>query len=101
MFVNRIEPISLAKLAAAFYAAIGLIVGILVALVAMAGLSLGAAFQQEGSALAPFVGMLLGVGAIVFLPILYGVLGFIGGLIGAFLYNAAAGMVGGLEIDVS
>ncbi len=53
MVVKRIEPISLAKLAAAFYAALGLIVGVIVALIAMAGLSLGAALEQEGSAMAP------------------------------------------------
>jgi hypothetical protein len=101
MVVKRIEPFSLAKLMGVLYAGIGLIIGVVVALIAMAGMSMGAALEQEGSAMAPLFGAVFGVGAIVFLPILYGIFGFIGGLIGSFLYNVAAGIVGGLEIDVS
>ncbi len=45
-------------------------------------------------------GAILGVGAVVIFPILYGVMGFIVTLVGAWLYNLAAGMVGGVELDV-
>ena len=52
-------------------------------------------------------GLVLGGGGVVFgllfmvgLPILYGVIGFIGGAIGALLYNLFAGFVGGIEIEV-
>ena len=31
---------------------------------------------------------------------MYGIIGFIGGAIGALLYNLFAGMVGGVEIEV-
>jgi hypothetical protein len=34
------------------------------------------------------------------IPIIYGIIGFIGGAIGALLYNLFAGMVGGVEIEV-
>ena len=40
-----------------------------------------------------FMGVLL-------LPILYGVCGFLGGLIHAWVYNVAAGWVGGVRIEV-
>jgi hypothetical protein len=40
------------------------------------------------------------VGAIIVLPIFYGVLGFIAFAIGAVLYNVLAGMVGGLRVEV-
>jgi hypothetical protein len=43
---------------------------------------------------------LVGVGAIVALPIFYACIGFIGTLIGAVLYNVVASMVGGVELDV-
>jgi hypothetical protein len=42
----------------------------------------------------------MGVGAIVFLPILYGGCGFVFTLLGAWLYNAVAGLVGGVEMDL-
>lgn len=35
------------------------------------------------------------------LPILYGVMGLIGGAIGALLYNAFAALVGGVELDMA
>jgi hypothetical protein len=44
-------------------------------------------------------GALFGVGAIILLPICYGILGFIGTLIMAWLFNIAAGIVGGVEVD--
>jgi hypothetical protein len=46
------------------------------------------------------MGAMIGVGAIVFFPILYACIGFIGALIAAWLYNLVAGMVGGIELEV-
>jgi hypothetical protein len=43
----------------------------------------------------------MGAGAIIFLPIMYGVFGGIFAAIGAFVYNLVAGWVGGLEVDIS
>ena len=34
------------------------------------------------------------------IPITYGLLGFIGGAIGGLIYNALAGIVGGIKIDL-
>jgi hypothetical protein len=44
--------------------------------------------------------MALGAGFAIMLPILYAVLGFIGGALSAFIYNVAAKFVGGMEFDV-
>jgi hypothetical protein len=47
------------------------------------------------------VGVLaLGTGFAIFVPIFYAVIGFIGGVLGAFVYNLAAKWVGGFEVDV-
>jgi hypothetical protein len=45
--------------------------------------------------------MVFGAGAIVFFPICYGIIGGIGGALGAVIYNLVAGWVGGLEVDIS
>jgi hypothetical protein len=41
-----------------------------------------------------------GVGAIVILPICYGIAGLVGGAISAALYNLFAGMFGGIEVEI-
>ena len=97
MVIKRIGALSLAKIAAVLYAGIGLLIGAVFALVGMAGFA--SQMGGAGSAL-PFGGMLFGVGAIVILPICYGVMGFIFTLIGATIFNAAARLTGGVEIEV-
>jgi hypothetical protein len=42
----------------------------------------------------------LGVGGFIFLPILFAIAGFIGGLIGALLYNLVARWTGGVKLRV-
>jgi hypothetical protein len=37
---------------------------------------------------------------VVIMPILYGIMGAIGGAIGAILYNVFAGMVGGVALNI-
>jgi hypothetical protein len=45
-------------------------------------------------------GMLFGAGAIVIVPIFYGVLGAVFSALSAVCYNIVAGMVGGIQFDV-
>ena len=74
---------------------LGLLIGGFMALASL----LGVAVQQQGNANAAIPAMLLGVGAVVFLPIFYGVTCFIAGIIYAALYNLVAGVVGGIELE--
>ena len=92
MVLKSIGVASCAKLMGAMYAAIGLILGAIFALLALLGAGLGG---DAGAA-----GMMFGVGAVVFLPIFYGVLGFIGGALMALVYNVVAGIAGGLELEL-
>lgn len=92
MIVKRIGPMSLAKISAALYALIGLIIGAIISAVSMVGGALG------GSD-AGMMGMVFGAAAVILLPLLYGCMGFVGSLIGASLFNLAAGWVGGIELD--
>lgn len=45
-------------------------------------------------------GVVLGLVIMIALPIIYGLIGFVAGAIGALIYNLFAGMVGGIEIEV-
>jgi hypothetical protein len=95
MVIHRIGPMSLAKLSGTLYAILGLIIGALFSLAAMAGAI------ASGDDNAGMFGAMFGIGAIVLFPLLYGCMGFIVSLIGAWLYNMLAGMVGGVEVDVT
>jgi hypothetical protein len=37
----------------------------------------------------------------IMMPVMYGVMGLIGGAVGAALYNLVAGWVGGIEVEIS
>jgi hypothetical protein len=89
---------SCAKMAAVLYAAIGLIVGFFISIAALFGVALGSG--PEGEPGAAFMGLLFGVGAIVLLPIFYGLLGFVCALVGAALYNVVAKLTGGIELEL-
>ena len=94
MVVRSVAPLSVAKIAGVLYMLIGVLVGAIVALAALAGTFAGG--EDAG-----LIGSLMGVGAIVVFPLLYGCMGFVGTLIGAWLYNLVAGMVGGISIEVA
>lgn len=97
MILKKINPISCGKMMGALYAIIGLIAGIIFAIASLMGASIAPSESSGGSAI---IGMLFGVGAIIFLPICYGLFGFISGLIVPAIYNILAGIVGGVEVDV-
>jgi len=96
MTITRVGPLSAAKVAGLLYVVIGLVAGAFVSLFAMAGAAIGAG---SGNGDGATFGALFGVGAIILLPIFYGFFGFVGTLIMAALFNLAAGMVGGIEVD--
>lgn len=92
--VRQIGVISVGKIYGAISAAFGLLIGVFFGLASMVGAGLSG---DEGGA---FIGTIFGAGAIIFLPIMYGIMGFIGGVIGAALYNVFAGMVGGVSLEL-
>ncbi len=94
--IKRIGVLSLAKLQALIMAVFGLLLGVIYAI-------LGTVIASLASTQGQSLGILAGLGflSILILPIFYGILGFIGGAIGAFLYNLIAGWIGGIEIEFS
>ncbi|MEK6885818.1 MAG: hypothetical protein AABX17_02535 [Nanoarchaeota archaeon] len=98
--LKRIGPLSLAKLETIFMAFIGLLIGIFYAIIGMfiSGLSEGA-LQEAGLDASSTI--MFSPWAIIVMPLLYAILGFFSGLIGAGLYNLVAGWVGGVKIELS
>jgi hypothetical protein len=97
MRIRRIQPLPLAKISGVFNLVLGLVVGLIFSLVGLAVPAFGGAPAAQQM---PGWSLFFGVGAIVFLPVLYGAFGFLSGLIGAAFYNALAKFVGGIVIEV-
>jgi hypothetical protein len=99
MIVKRFGVFSAAKLYAVIMAAIGLIIGIPLGLIMMV---VGAAVMSMGrdGAAGGGVGIGMGLFYMIGLPIMYGVIGFIFGALSALVYNVAAGILGGLELEL-
>lgn len=104
MILKRIGVLSLARVLGGLYAAIGLIVGVIFSLASMLGAlgglaaSTGANTDEAAGALIALIPLLFGVGAIVFFPLFYGLMGFAGGALAALLFNLLAGVFGGIEM---
>ena len=95
MVIKRIDVLSVAKITGIIAAAFGLIAGLLLLVFGsmIAGL---AGSQGDAGPLAALGGGVVGV---IALPILYGICGFVGGVIQALIYNLAAGVIGGIRIE--
>ena len=89
MVIKRVDPFQCGKVGGALYAFMGFLVGALFAL--MAGML--------DMSQVPFAGS-FGIAALIVLPIIYGIIGFIMCVIMAALYNLIAKWVGGLQIEV-
>ncbi|MDQ8201774.1 hypothetical protein [Pelagicoccus sp. SDUM812003] len=95
--LKRVAPMQLAKILAIIYAILPLVMApffLLFSFIASSAAPAG----QSAAPLPMLLGM--GVGFFIFAPMLYGVIGFVCGLIGAFLYNLVASWVGGIEVEV-
>ncbi|MGH9839465.1 MAG: hypothetical protein ACREEM_11850 [Blastocatellia bacterium] len=93
--VKRVGVLSVGKIMGILYALVGLILGALFSLLSLAGAAFGSTSGQEN-----VLAMLFGVGAVVILPLFYGAIGFIGGIIFASLYNLVASYTGGIEVEI-
>jgi len=87
--LTRIDVFSVAKVAGVVYAALGVVVGVVIALAALA---------PKAAAL-PFPLLRGGVAflAVVGAPVLYGLIGFVAGAVMAAIYNLAARLTGGIS----
>lgn len=83
---------------AVIYGCMGLPFLPLFALAGMAGAFAQHAQPHQAAPAAAVAGLFFGIG--IFMPVIYAVMGFVFGLIGAALYNLVARWFGGFEVDV-
>lgn len=98
--IKRMGVFSCAKIYSITLAAMGLIIGVIYGLIFMV---VGGAMMAGGGRDAGTAGassLVIGLVMMIAIPVMYGLIGFIGGIIGALVYNVAAGVVGGLEIEI-
>lgn len=95
--IKKFDPLSVMRIAAICYAALGLFEGLFVAAIFS---FVGVAARDSSQGLPPFLAPFFGVASIVIFPILFGVIGAIGGGLGAVIYNVAARVVGGIQVEV-
>ena len=98
MVVKRVGVWSLGRVSGLIYGVMGLVAGALFSVIAMFGAALGAV--EQGGPGAMFLGLFFGIGAVVVLPVFYGLMGLVFGCIAAALYNLIAGFVGGVEVEL-
>lgn len=99
MVIKRVGVWSVAKVLGSLYCGLGLIFGVVFAAAALLGAGFARA-TESASAPSAVAGVLFGVGAIVFLPVVYGVMGLLMGGLTAWLYNLFSSAVGGIEVDL-
>lgn len=88
----------MAKTFGAFYFLLGLIFSLFFIAIGVSVLM----FDRNAGGQAPgIIGTAIGSLVVIFFgPVFYGVIGFVFGAIGAFLYNIVAGMAGGIEFEI-
>ena len=99
--IKGVAPLQAGKMLGVLYACMGLIFLPIFALAGLAG-----AFAQQtqqaqntgGPPSALITAMMFGFG--IFMPVFYGVFGFIFGVISAAIYNLIARWIGGIEVEV-
>jgi hypothetical protein len=90
--IKRVAPLQLGKISGLVYAILGLLI-CPIFLLAFVFAPAAQAQQRVGV-------MALGAGFALFLPVLYGIAGFVGGVVSAFIYNIIAKWIGGIEVEV-
>lgn len=109
--VKEVDIVSVGKLIGIISGIFGLFAGGMVTVLAIIGRGLMGSMTNlpsEATQMIPIasmmgqasIGIMMGIGSIFILPIVYGISGFIMGIINAFIYNLIAGAIGGIEVTL-
>jgi hypothetical protein len=101
MTIRRFGVISVAKMYGLLMFIFGLVFGVIYGLILIV---FGAAISALGPGRDATAGgvstVVMGIAMMIGLPLIYGVMGFVMGAIGALIYNAVAGIVGGVKFEL-
>lgn len=95
MKLVKIGVMSLAKVQAIAGVITGFLAGIMFTLASLTASGLS---RSSGTGFGSFAGF--GAASIIIMPIMYGIGGFIAGIVGAWLFNLVLKITKGLEIDI-
>jgi hypothetical protein len=99
--IKKLGVLSVAKMQAVMGLVIGLIIGVIYGVIIILYSILGASLVKGDQAYAVGGGgIVIGIVAMIGFPIMYTIIGFIGGAIGALIYNLFSRIVGGIEMEV-
>jgi hypothetical protein len=94
--LKSIEPVQLGKIAGALYGLMGLIfVPFLILFAVIGSFAPKSANGPSGAVVA-----VICFAMAIFMPIVYAVMGFLFGIISAWLYNLIARWIGGIQVEV-
>ena len=99
--IKRIAPLQAGKMLGVLYGCMGLLFIPFFALAAVAGVFAQHSQQAQavdGPPAAILAAIMFGFG--IFMPVFYGIFGFVFGIISAAIYNLIAHWIGGIEVEV-
>ena len=94
--IKKFEPLSVMRIAAICYAAIGFLEGAMFSVI----FSIIPFAAQNDQHFPRFFSFFFGAFSIIVFPVLFAVIGALGGGLGAVIYNVSARYVGGIEVEV-
>jgi hypothetical protein len=92
--LKTIAPLQLGKMLAVIYGLLALVIAPFFVLFSVIGAAAGARGAGGAAASLGF-----GIGMAIAMPVLYAFFGFIGGVLGGFVYNLVAKWIGGIEVE--
>ncbi len=94
--VKRLGVLSVAKIQAAVMGVMGLVIGLIYGVILVVTGIIAVASGSKAGILMVFGA----IAAVILLPLLYALLGFVFGALSAWVYNLVAGRLGGIEIEL-
>jgi hypothetical protein len=98
--IRSFGVLSFGKYLAVFNAFMGFLIGLMYGGLMMLFSAIGLAGGGKNVGPLAAVGIGGGIAAIIFIPIMYALIGFIGGIIATAFANIALKMTGGLELEI-